>query len=162
MAQSELELTLETYINKIAEAMVNELMENRSFVTGKLANSVRNNNKVVEEKDGPIGKVSMLWYGEVVDEGIGRGRGGTPPISAITAWIRNKNIPKPAALTVDQFAWAIAKKIAKQGTKPLKARPFIENSFELVATQWGDKAITQAGAKDLEKQLTIAFEKSTK
>ena len=38
MAQSELELTLQTYIDKVAEAMVNQLMENRSFVTGKLAN----------------------------------------------------------------------------------------------------------------------------
>ena len=162
MAQSELELTLQTYIDKVAEAMVNQLMENRSFVTGKLANSVRNNNNVVDEKDGPVGKITMLWYGEVVDEGIGRGRGGTPPVSDIKAWIRNKNIPKPAKLTVDQFAWAIAKKIAKQGTRPLKARPFIDNSIELVKTQYGDKAIEQAGAEDIEKQLTIAFQKSTK
>ena len=162
MAQSELELTLDIYIEKVAEAMVNQLMENRSFVTGKLANSVRNDNRVDKTKDGLVGKVTMLWYGEVVDEGIGRGPGGMPPIKDITAWIRNKSIPKPAALTVDQFAWAIAKKIEKTGTRPLKARPFIENSFESVKKQWGDKAIEKAGAEQIEQQLTLAFQKSTK
>jgi hypothetical protein len=161
MAQSELELTLQTYIDKVAEVMVNELMENRSFGTGQLANSVRENNKVVETKDGLEGVISMLWYGETVDKGIGRGPGKMPPVRDITAWIRNKSIPKPAELTVDQFAWAIAKKISKTGTNP-KAREFIDSSFQLVKTQWGDKAIEQAGAEQIEQQLTLAFQKSTK
>ena len=162
MAQTAIDLTLETYMDKVTETMVNELMENRSFVTGQLANSIRENNQIVQEKDGPVAKISMWWYGEVVDKGIGRGPGKMPPVKDITAWIRNKSIPKPPKFKdIESFAWAVTKGIGKRGTNP-KPREFIDSSFELVKTQYGDKAMEIAGAKDLEEQLTLAFQNSTK
>lgn len=155
---------LDEYLQRVADAMVNQLFENKSVASGNLARSIKNNNSVVETNKGYEAILTMLWYGEVVDDGVGRGPGGMPPIKPIEDWIKRKRIPVPANFkNPKQFAFAIAKNIEKQGDRASKrAYPFIENSFQLVKQQFGDKLITEAAGEDIEKQLTLAFEKSAR
>jgi hypothetical protein len=155
---------LDEYLKRIADAMVNQLFENKSVASGNLARSIKNNNEVVETNNGYEGILTMLWYGEVVDDGTGRGPGGMPPIRPIEDWIKRKRIPVPSNFkSPKQFAFAIAKNIEKQGDRgSKKPYPFINNSIELVKKQFGDKLITKAAGENIEQQLTLAFEKSAR
>lgn len=49
----------------------------------------------------------------------GRGPGKFPPISAITQWISDKNIPL-VDITISSLAFLIARKIAREGTQYFK------------------------------------------
>lgn len=65
--------------------------------------------------------ILMADYSEFVDKGRKSGR--MPPISSIVKWIRRSAINVPNGLTVEDFAWAVSKSIARDGVKP---RPFLE------------------------------------
>ena len=109
--------------------MVENLRNNRSVATGTLARSIRVTN--TENKQGNLESVLEIgaWYAELVDKGIDpRGPGRQPPIEPIEAWIKRKSISVPAGITMKQFSFAIAKKIAKQGQRK-RAYPFIEPSI---------------------------------
>jgi hypothetical protein len=158
---------LDEYLERIADAMVNNLYENKSVATGKLAKSIKNDNRVVETEEGYEAVLTMLWYGETVDEGIGRGPnpgGKIPPIAPIEDWIKRKRIPVPAAFkSPKQFAFAIAGKIRKEGDRNSKRKyPFIQNSITQVKTQFGDALIEKAAGEQITDQLTLAFIESTK
>lgn len=154
---------LEEYLERIADTMVQNLFENKSVGSGDLARSIQQNNTVVETDKGYEAVLTMLWYGETVDEGIGRGPGGRPPIKPIEEWIRRKSIPVPAAFkSPKQFAFAIAGKIAKEGDRGSKRKyPFIQNSITQVKTQFGDALIEKTIGENIEQQLTLAFQNST-
>lgn len=64
-----------------------------------------------------IGKVSGLDYAQYLVSGRPPS-GKMPPVEAIKQWIEHKGIkPLKENTSVSSLAWAIAKKIAKDGTK---------------------------------------------
>ena len=127
--------------------MIDTLYNNNSVVTGNLARSidpsaVRDNNDVFSLD------ISMLTYGVYVNDGAERGPGRMPPVRAISEWIRLKRISVPAKYTTEQFAWAIAKNIAKKGQRFKKPKPFIGVSLEQVFRQ-NEQQLANAFGKDV-------------
>lgn len=59
--------------------------------------------------------VLMPDYAKYADKG--RRPGKIPPVSSILEWIRRENIAVPTSFTQEQFAFAIAKNIGKEGTR---------------------------------------------
>lgn len=65
-----------------------------------------------------LGVISVLMpdYADFTDEGRKPG-GKMPPIKDLLKWIRRKNIKLPDGFTQEGFAFAVARKIAKDGTE---------------------------------------------
>lgn len=149
--------TLIEFGDKIRDQMIENLMNNKSFINGNLAKSI-----VVEwfERETKVSVEVNEWYGITVEEGIGRKAGKMPPIAPIKNWIkRHPNInPKPG-VSLDSFAWAIAKNISKKGTNP-KAKPFAAPAVKTVKDNFGDMAIEEAFGKDINDNLMVAFKNS--
>jgi hypothetical protein len=101
------------------------LRQNGNNVTGRLINSIKVQPAQITP-DRIVIPITMLKYGEWVDDGAERGRGGQPPVQAIKQWIKLKRITPPKGFTVEQFAWAVAKKIGKEGQRFRKSYPFIQ------------------------------------
>lgn len=59
--------------------------------------------------------VNMPDYAQFSDSG--RKSGKMPPIADIIKWVRRKNLKIPKDYTLEGFAYAIARKIAKDGTE---------------------------------------------
>jgi hypothetical protein len=117
------ELTL--IANAYREEAIIKLTQNGSNVTGRLAASIKVQPARLTETSIVI-PVTMLKYGEYVDDGAERGRGGQPPVRAIEQWIRLKRISVPKQFkNVEQFAFVIARSIGKKGQRFRKAYPFI-------------------------------------
>ena len=116
-------------VEVISKEMVENLRNNRSMATGTLARSIKTYDTT--NKDNNLESVLEIgaWYAELVDKGIDpRGPGKQPPIEPIEEWIKRKSISVPAGITMKQFSFAIAKKIAKKGQRK-RAYPFIEPSI---------------------------------
>lgn len=134
--------------------MVNELIENDSLGTGKLARSIE---EVVDENKQEL-TILMLEYGIYVDGGFGRGPGKRPPVQPLINWIKNKNIRVPAGLTVRGFAFAIANKIGRVGTNP-RPRPFIQPSIN-IQEKWFNDSLAEAGLEDFDNSLQMVFKET--
>ena len=141
---------------RVRDQMVENLMNNRSFVNGDLAKSIVA--EVFENQNMVVVAVNE-WYGITVEEGIGRKAGMMPPIAPIRNWIKRRNLTPKAGKSIDSFAFAIAKNIAKRGTNP-KARPFAAPAIEQVKNNFGDFAIEEATGKDIELAVGTAFKQS--
>jgi len=128
--------------------MIDRLYANNSVVTGQLARSI-DPQSVTEQNDVFSLPISLLEYGKWVDDGAERGAGRMPPVRAIADWIRLKRINVPAKFTVEQFAWAVAKSIAKKGQRFKKPKPFIQVSINEVINQ-NINDIGNATAKDID------------
>ena len=151
--------TLELEISDVAtlatQEMVERLYSNNSVVTGNLVKSIR----VQPEKDanGVITyPISLKQYGIYVDDGAERRAGGMPPVQAIADWIRLKRINVPAAMTPQQFAWAVAKSIAKRGQRFKKPKPFIDVSLQAAMNQNIQK-IADAAAYDIANNIETNY-----
>lgn len=139
-------MTIEEALLRVGEelkkAMTDQLKTNGSYNTGKLANSIQYK---VEQNDYEYDLVrTMLTYGVYVDGGYGRKAGKQPPVKEIIEWIQFKKIPVPASLTIESFAFAIARKIGRMGTDP-RPRPFIAPSINRVLTTTGKEIMSKAG-----------------
>lgn len=77
------------------------------YSSGKSADSLQSDSNT----EGGLLYGSAYFYQQIV----GRKPGKMPPVSDIIAWIEAKQI-KPETGTVEGLAWAIAKKIAREGT----------------------------------------------
>ena len=148
--------------DRIIDEMQNQLFENNSVDTGKLANSITR--QIVTKNEQEKLQVSLLWYGELLENGgPARKAGRMPPIRPIEAWIKRKKIPVPSAFKKpENFAWAIAKSIAKKGFKPpgYPQKPFIEESIKNAAANFGDEAIAAGVEADLIIDIDKTFIKS--
>ena len=88
----------------------------------------------------------------------GRDKGKRPPIKAIAEWVKRRNIT-PYALkngklpTEDQLAFAIAKKIGRDGTTGIH---FLEKSIDEQKSYWDDK-ISEAISNDIIAELDSFF-----
>lgn len=142
--------------NSYQEEAVIKLTQNGSNVTGKLAASIKVQPARVTETS-IIVPVTMLKYGEYVDNGAERGRGGRPPVQDIVRWVKQKKISVPKQFkSVEQFAFAIAYNIGKQGQRFKKARPFIQPALETVQTQYINSGqLASAVAIDLNNNIQI-------
>ncbi len=134
------------------------LEKNGNVVTGKLKNSIRVQQAQVTP-DRIVIPVSMLKYGEWVDDGAERGSGGQPPVRAIEQWIKLKRIKPPKGFTVEQFAWAVAINIKKQGQRFRKPYPFIQPALNYTINK-NLQGIATAAAVDITTSLQNAINKS--
>ena len=147
---------LTTIANSYREEAIIKLTENGSNVTGKLAASIKVQPARLTEASVVI-PVTMLKYGQYVDNGAERGRGGNPPVQDIVKWIKQKRISVPNQFKdVEQFAWAIAYNIGKQGQRFKRARPFIEPALNTVREQYINSGqLASAVAIDLDRNIQI-------
>lgn len=139
-------MTLEEALLRVGDelkaTMTEELKRNGSYYTGALANSIQYE---VRESNFTFQLVrTMLTYGNYVDQGIGRRPGKRPPVQPLIDWIKFKRIPVPTGMSVEGFAFLIARKIGKEGTNP-RPRPFIGPSINTVLNGIGKKLLTEAG-----------------
>tara|TARA_R110000803_G_scaffold94157_1_gene161695 strand:+ start:1158 stop:1664 length:507 start_codon:yes stop_codon:yes gene_type:complete len=157
----ELDNALLDFGQRIVDEMQNQLFENRSVNTGDLARSITKT-IVNNGSDSETLQVSLLWYGELLEDGgPARRAGGMPPIRTIEGWIKRKKISVPAAFkSPSSFAWAIAKSIAKRGAKKYSKKPFIMESINNAATNFGTAEITKALGMDLTNNINVVFEKT--
>ena len=149
--------------DRIIDEMQNQLFEDNSVNTGDLARSITKD--IIKNKAGQQEKlqVSLLWYGKLLEDGgPSRKAGRMPPIRPIEGWIKRKKIPVPAAFkSPENFAWAIAKSIAKKGPKfPYPKKAFIEESIMNAAANFGNEAIAAGVEADLIVDIDKVFIKS--
>lgn len=136
---------------RIVEEMQNQLFENNSVGTGDLARSITKTVVPLPNNQGEQLQMSLLWYGELLEDGGPQRRAGRmPPVRPIEGWIKNKKIPVPAKFkSPENFAWAIAKSIKKKGVKRYPKKPFIMESINNAAANFGTAEITAALEKDI-------------
>jgi hypothetical protein len=148
------ELTL--IANEFKEEAIIKLTQNGSNVTGKLAASIKVQPARVEPTRLVI-PVTMLKYGEYVDDGAERGRGRRPPVQDIVQWIKLKRISVPKQFkNVEQFAFAISYNIGKSGQRFKRARPFIQPALNAVQQQYITSGkLASAVAIDLNNNIQI-------
>jgi hypothetical protein len=136
-----LKLEMESIGALVKEEMIDRLFENNSVVTGQLARSITPGDVITATEDTLSLPISLEKYGLYVDNGDERGRGGMPPVKAISEWIKQKRISVPLGFTPDQFAWAVARNIEKKGQRFKKPKPFIEVSLQAVV----DRSLNNIG-----------------
>lgn len=148
-------LELKDTATLIAQEMVERLYDNNSVVTGNLVRSIKV--QPVEDAKGNITyPISLKAYGIYVDDGAERRAGGMPPVQAISEWIKLKRINVPAAMTPQQFAWAIAKNIAKKGQRFKKPKPFIDESI-MAALNKNIQSLADAAAMDIANDIQMKY-----
>ena len=148
------ELTL--IANEYREEAIIKLTQNGSNVTGRLAASIKVQPARVTETAIVI-PVTMLKYGQYVDDGAERGRGRRPPVQDIVQWIKQKRISVPNQFKdVEQFAFAISYNIGKLGQRFKRARPFIQPALNSVEQQYITSGkLASAVAIDLNNNIQI-------
>ena len=153
-------IALQDFGQRIIDEMQNQLFENKSVNTGDLARSITQN--IIEQEGKETLQVSLLWYGELLEDGgPGRRAGRMPPIRPIEGWIKRKKIPVPASFkSPKSFAFAIAKSIEKKGVKKYSKKPFIMESINNAAANFGNEAIAAGVEADLIIDIDKAFIKS--
>ena len=146
--------------DRIIDEMQNQLFENKSVNTGDLARSITK--QLVKSNEQDTLQVSLLWYGELLEDGgPARKAGRMPPIRPIEGWIKRKNIPVPASFkSPKSFAFAIARSIGKNGAKKYSKKPFIMESINNAAANFGNEAIAAGVEADLIIDIDKAFIKS--
>ena len=155
-----LDKALLAFGDRIIDEMQNQLFENNSVNTGDLARSITK--QIVNNNEQETLQVSLLWYGELLEDGgPARKAGRMPPIRPIEGWIRRKNIPVPSKFkSPKSFAFAIAKSIEKKGAKKYSKKPFIMESINNAAANFGNEAIAAGVEADLIIDIDKAFIKS--
>ena len=134
------------------------LRKNGNNVTGRLSNSIKVQPAQVTP-DRIVIPVTMLQYGEWVDDGAERKSGGQPPVRAIKEWIKLKRIKPHKGFTVEQFAWAVAKNIKKGGQRFRKPYPFITPALNY-AIEKNLQGVANAAALDITFSLQQSINKS--
>lgn len=127
----------------IADSVQN-LRNNGSWATGQLAQSGK-----VQAVEGDEDSIDVGFFGQGTQGGYaafveyGRKSGRMPPVDYIIQWVRKKlRLPPKEAKSA---GWAMARKIAKQGTKP---HPFFEP-----AVKKNENAIQQAIADAVKQEI---------
>ena len=146
-------------IEVISKQMQTNLRKNKSVASGNLLRSIETTETKSEKGTLETALTIGAWYAEMVDEGTGNRRAGKqPPILPIEQWIKRKSINMPAGITIKQFAFAIAKKVAKRGQNK-RAYPFIEPSIR-VGENYFERNINDALIEDATIDTTEILETS--
>ena len=97
------------------------IQNNNGISTGQLINSIETRfSKQISQGEVEV----MADYAGYYE--FGRKAGGMPPVKFILEWVRKKHIAEDPK-EQEQIAWAIAKSIEKNGTKP---HPFFYPAFK--------------------------------
>ena len=167
METPNLTIALEEFGERIVDEMQNQLFENKSSNTGDLARSITSTIIPYPNGEGETLQVSLLWYGELLEDGgPARKAGGMPPIRPIEGWIRRKKIPVPAKFkSPKSFAFAIAKNIANnkhfdKGPNKYPKKEFIMESINNAATNFGTEEITDAVLTDIKDSINFTVSKN--
>ena len=137
---------LNEFADRFIELARGNLDQNNSNATRTLYDSFE---KIVEVgEDHYSVKISMEDYGKYVENG--RGPGGFPPIDKIQEWVEVKPISIQPDMngkipSVRQVSFAIAKKIAEEGTQ---GKPFFEPAKEVAIREF-EAAIDEAIEDDI-------------
>ena len=150
-----LQLEMESIGALVKEEMVDRLFDNNSVVTGQLARSI-DPREVTATPEGLTLPISLLEYGVYVDNGAERGRGKMPPVQDIASWIKQKRIGVPQGFTPEQFAWAVARNIAKRGQRFKKPKPFIQVSLTTVVNR-NLSNMGEATALDIDENIQTNY-----
>ena len=129
MAQTPLQQALQQVGNQIVAQMKANLQRNNNNNTGELSNSIKANvdgNKLI---------ITMLNYGEWVNNGNERRAGKKPPIKAIEFWIAKNGITPRGSITAKQLPFIIQRGIGKRGQVRRRAFPFIQPAVDTVIKQ---------------------------
>lgn len=141
--------------------MIENLRRNKSVVSGNLIRSIGVSSPEKPNDRGNLETVLEIkaWYAELVDQGIdNRGPGKQPPVKPIQDWLRRKSIAVPPGVTVEQYSFAIAKKIAKKG-QTKKAYPFIQPAIKF-GEEYFKRRANEAIGIDVEIDVNIILESS--
>ena len=96
MELENLDNALMDFGQRIVDEMQNQLFENKSVGTGDLARSITRTVVPLPNNQGEQLQVSLLWYGELLEDGgPARRAGRMPPVRPIEGWIKTKKIPVP-------------------------------------------------------------------
>jgi hypothetical protein len=124
-----LQQALQQVGNQIVAQMKANLQRNNNNNTGELSNSIKatvTDNKLV---------ITMLDYGQWVNNGKERGPGRKPPIKAIQFWIAKNGITPRGGITAKQLPFVIQRGIGKRGQVRRRAFPFIQPAVDTVIKQ---------------------------
>lgn len=116
-------------------AMQEELDNQNHNATGALSKSIKS--KITVFPEGAKGEVSTYLYGGAVNFGVPATKfrfGGRKHIKALVKWIGDKGITPAkgsSAMHIKKFAWAIAKKHAKEGIPTRESYKFSRNGKRL-------------------------------
>ena len=141
--------------------MIENLRRNKSVGTGNLLRSIYVTTPEEPNQQGNLETVLEIkaWYAELVDQGIdNRGPGKQPPVRPIQNWLKRKSIAIPAGITVEQFSFAIAKKIAKKGQRK-RPYPFIQSAIKF-GEEYFERRANEAIGVDAEIDVNIILESS--
>ena len=141
--------------------MIENLRRNKSVVSGNLIRSIGVTSPEEPNDRGNLETVLEIkaWYAELVDQGIdNRGPGKQPPVRPIQEWLKRKSITIPSGVTIEQYSFAIAKKIAKQGQRK-RAYPFIQPSIKF-GEEYFERRANEAIGVDAEIDVNIILESS--
>jgi hypothetical protein len=135
------------------------LRKNGNNITGRLSDSI----KVQPAQSTPTNiviPVTMLKYGDYVDDGAERGAGEQPPVRDIVQWIQQKRISVPKQFkNVEQFAYVIASSIGKRGQRFRRAYPFIFPALTY-AVEKNLQPVANAAALDITFSVQQSINKS--
>jgi len=141
--------------------MIENLRRNKSVASGNLLRSIVVDTPEEPNERGNLETVLEIkaWYAELVDQGIdNRGPGKQPPVKPIQDWLRRKSISTPSGVTIEQFSFAIAKKIAKKVQRK-RAYPFIQPAIKF-GEEYFERRANEAIGVDAETDVTIILESS--
>ena len=141
--------------------MIENLRRNKSVGTGNLLRSIGVTTPEEPNDRGNLETVLEIkaWYAELVDQGIdNRGPGKQPPVRPIQEWLKRKSITIPSGVTIEQYSFAIAKKIAKQGQRK-RAYPFIQPSIKF-GEEYFERRANEAIGIDAQIDVNIILESS--
>ena len=138
------------WFNKTIKDLQDNLDRRGSDTTYKLRQSIAENlSDGLEITAGSVyASISLEHYYEQVDQG--RKRGSMPPVRDIRKWINDKGIGSNDKER-DGIAWAIAKKIAAEGTK---GNHFYSDVMNTSSINKLEKDINEAAGQDIEDLIT--------
>lgn len=137
-------------VDRLRELTINELFEDDSNATGRLANSIRY--IPISEQEGKTAiALEMEDYGFILDSGRGGARQQDSQSwrPQIVNWIRAKGIRPRPGVTVEQLSYAIYNSINRKG---YRAKPFIEPALAAYDAQFANE-YAEATANDIEINL---------
>lgn len=129
---------LTAVLERFAEAFIKNAQQNLekkdANASGALQRSMELDKIVIDDKEMRV-TISLEDYWYYLEHG--RKAGKMPPIQPIIEWIENKPVPpKVQGLTVKQQAFAIARGIGKNGTKP---KPFFNSAKQMTWKMFKDE-----------------------
>ena len=111
--------TIKEFLERVSQKIVQDQNAKNITASGLSAQSLRT------EVDTDGGKLFGIDYFKY--QVRGRAPGGMPPVKSIEDWIVSKGIHPEGGGTIEGMAWAIAKKIEKNGTEIFRgSRPGLD------------------------------------